>query len=84
MSTDADVLSIRVHIAGVQEQRIRRSADRDVARAALNEVVGLPLDTPHNLTTALARASLQDSSLAESESSALIERAEARQAKLRR
>jgi outer membrane protein len=44
--------------------------------------VGLPLDTPHNLTTGLARASLQDSSLAESESSALIERAEARQAKL--
>lgn len=82
MSTDADVLSIRVHIAGVQEQRIRRSADRDVARAALNEVVGLPLDAPHNLTTGLARASLQDSSLAESESGALIERAEARQAKL--
>jgi outer membrane protein len=82
MSTDVDVLSIRVHMAGVQEQRIRRSADLDVARATLNEVVGLPLDTTHNLTTQLARASLQDSSLAESESSALVERAEARQAKL--
>src|SRR5205085_1241576 len=27
MSTDVDVLSIRVHLAAVQEQRIRRSAD---------------------------------------------------------
>src|SRR5579871_4818664 len=54
MSTDADVLSIRVHLARVEEQRIRRSADFDVARAALNEVLGLPLDTPHTLTTALA------------------------------
>jgi len=33
MSTDVDVLSIRVHLAGVEEQRIRRSADLDVARA---------------------------------------------------
>ena len=38
MSTDADVLSIRVHLAGVREQQIRRAADLDVARAALNEL----------------------------------------------
>ncbi len=35
LSTDADVLSIRVHLAGVREQQIRRTADLDVARAAL-------------------------------------------------
>lgn len=53
MATDADVLSIRVHLAGVEEERIRRETDLDVARAALNDALGLPLDTPHTLTTAL-------------------------------
>jgi outer membrane protein TolC len=81
MSTDADVLSIRVHLAAVQEQRIRRSADLEVARAALNEAIGLPLDTAHSLTTALVRAGLPDSSLVGYETSALADRVEARQAK---
>ena len=47
MSTDVDVLSIRVHLAGVREQQIRREADLDVARAALNDALGFPLDAPH-------------------------------------
>ena len=81
MSTDADVLSIRVHLAAVQEQRIRRNADVDVARAALNDVLGLPLDTAHKLTTPLSRASLPEDSLAEYETGAVSDRAEARQAK---
>lgn len=54
MSTDADVLSIRVHLAGVKEQQIRREADLEVSRAALNEALGLPLDTAHTLTTPLS------------------------------
>src|SRR5690349_1984547 len=45
MSTDADVLSIRVHLAAVTEQRIQRAADLDVARASLNDVLGASLDT---------------------------------------
>jgi outer membrane protein TolC len=53
MSTDADVLSIRVHLADVSERRIQRAADLDVAKAALNDAMGLPLDTPHTLTTGL-------------------------------
>ena len=40
MSTDVDVLSIRVHLASVREQQIRRAADLDVARAALNDALG--------------------------------------------
>ena len=44
MATDADVLSIRVHLAGVREEQIRRSADLEVARAAMNDAMGLPLD----------------------------------------
>ena len=82
MSTDADVLSIRVHLAGVQEQQIQRSADLDVAGAALNEALNLPLDTPHNLTSQLAPVNLPKISLADYESNAISGRPEARQAKL--
>jgi len=82
LSTDADVLSIRVHLAGVREQLIRRTADLDVARAALNDALGLPLDTPHSLTTELAPANLPDGLLADYEKSAVADRPEARQAKL--
>jgi outer membrane protein len=53
MSTDADVLSMRVHLAAMREQEIRRSYGAQVARAALNEALGLPLDTEHTLTTPL-------------------------------
>ncbi len=82
MSTDVDVLSIRVHIAGVREQQIRRSADLDVARAALNDALGLPLDTAHMLTTALVPWNPPEAPLADYETSALTERPEARQSKL--
>ncbi len=82
MSTDVDVLSIRVHLASVREQQIRRAADLDVARAALNDALGLPLDAAHSLTTALAPLQLPDVILAEYEKNALSERPEARQVKL--
>ena len=82
MATDADVLSIRVHLAAVSEQRIRRAADLDVARAALNEVLGRPLETAYTLTTALAPSSPAERSLAEYERTAVEQRPEARQAKL--
>ena len=64
MSTDADVLSIRVHLAGVREAEIRRGYDVEVAMAALNEALGLPLDTPHTLTTPLAPVVLPSDTLA--------------------
>jgi outer membrane protein len=82
MSTDVDVLSIRVHQAQVEEQRIRRAADLDVARAALNDALGLPLDTPHKLTTRLEALQLPDLSLADYESGAVAGRPEAREVKL--
>jgi outer membrane protein len=82
MSTDADVLSIRVHLAGVREQQIRRSTDLDVARAALNDALGLPLDAPHILTTVLAPLAPQGELLADYEASALSQRPEARQLNL--
>lgn len=54
LSTDVDVLSIRVHVAAVTEQRIQRTAELDVAKSAFNDVLGVPLDTPYSFTTALA------------------------------
>lgn len=56
MATEADVLSIGVHVAAMKEQVIRRGADVKVAQAALNEALGLPLETPHRLTTKLTPA----------------------------
>lgn len=53
MATDADVLSVQVHVAMMREQVIRRSADLRTGRAALNDALGLPLDAPHQLATPL-------------------------------
>jgi outer membrane protein TolC len=82
MSTDVDTLSIRVHLAAVGEQRIRREADLDIARAALNDVIGLPLDTPHTLKTALVPLDVPEGSLADQQKNAIAQRPEARQMKL--
>ena len=79
MSTDADVLSIRVHLAVVDEQRIQRAADLDVAKAALNDALGIPLDTPHTLTTPLTALDLPDMSLDSVERDAAAGRPEALQ-----
>ena len=53
MATEADVLSVRVHLAAVREQTIVRRSERDVARAALNEALGRPLDEPLELSSKL-------------------------------
>ena len=82
LSTDVDVLSIRVHLAAVDEQRIRRSADLDVARAALNDVLALPLDAPHTLTSPLSRAAVSLDAVTDYEGSAIQQRPEAHQAQL--
>jgi outer membrane protein TolC len=82
MSTDVDVLSIRVHLAGVREQQIRRSADQDVARAALNDAMGMPLDTSHTLSTQLAPMTQAVTPLSVYEKRALLDRPDARQLKL--
>ena len=82
MSTDVDVLSIRVHLAAVTEQRIDRAADVDVAKAALNDALGLPLDTLHTLTTPLGALELPDLTLDGLERSASTSRPEARETHL--
>ncbi|MGE5645040.1 MAG: TolC family protein [Acidobacteriota bacterium] len=82
MSTDADVLSIRVHLAGVREEQIRRQADLDVALAALNETLGLPLSEPHELTTPLRVAPFDERALEAYEKESVESRPEMREARL--
>lgn len=82
MSTDADVLSIRVHSAAMREQEIRRKADLEVASAALNEALGLPLSEPHDLTTPLTAASLDPQPLEQYEKDAGLSRPELRATRL--
>lgn len=81
-ATDADVLSIRVHIAAVREEQIRRNADLQVARAAMNDAIGLPLDTEHFLTTALAPLPIAQDNISGLEKSAVDTRPESRQTHL--
>jgi outer membrane protein TolC len=82
MSTDADVLSISVHLANIHEIEIRRNYDVQVATAALNEALGLPLDTPHTLVTPLTPAKLDADTAARFESAAAENRPELKQAGL--
>jgi outer membrane protein TolC len=82
MSTDVDVLSIRVHLAAVTEQRIQRVADLEVAKSGLNDALGLPLDTAYEPTTALAPLYLPDLTMASLERAAPAARPETRQAQL--
>jgi len=78
MATDADVLSIQVHLAAMREQEIRRAGELAVSQAALNEVLGLSLDARHHLVTPLTPAALQNA-LANAEKLALEQRPELRQ-----
>lgn len=82
MATDADVLSIRVHLAGVREVQIRRAADLEVAHAAMNDAIGLPLDAAHSLTTPLAPLPVLETELSGIEKKAVDGRPEARQTRL--
>jgi outer membrane protein TolC len=82
MATDADVLSIRVHLAAVREQQIRRKADLDVAIAALNEALGLPLSEAHALSTPLTAVSIKEAPVEDYEKESLAARPELRQARM--
>lgn len=81
MSTDADVLSIRVHLASVRESEIRAGYDAQFAVSALNEALGLPINTPQNVNAALlpAAATPEVESLT---AAALDNRSEIRQLRL--
>ncbi|MCZ2155556.1 MAG: TolC family protein [Bryobacterales bacterium] len=78
MTTDADVLSIRVHLAGVRQEVILRRTQLEVARAALNVSMGDPEDAVFTLTTPLIETAYEAPALAESQNAAVTTRPEAR------
>lgn len=80
MITDADVLSIRVHLAAMREMEIRALAGVDAARAALNQIMGEPLDAKFELTTQLERPTVEPDNGAEQAAAKM--RPEVRQAEL--
>ena len=82
-STQADVLAVHVHLAAVQEQQIRASNDVAVARAALNDALGVSLDRRFELMTPLESAvDAPDGTLEEYGHLAAEHRPEMRQAEL--
>jgi outer membrane protein len=82
-STPADVLALRVHLAAMREQQIRASNDLAVARAALNDALGVSLDRAFDLTTPLeSRAAAPEVSLEEYRRLATEYRPEMRQVEL--
>jgi outer membrane protein len=82
-STQADVLAVRVHLAAMQEQRIRASNDLAVTRAALNDALGVSLDCTFELTTSLeSSAGAPERTLEEYGRLAAEDRPEMRQAEL--
>jgi outer membrane protein TolC len=82
-STQADVLAVRVHLAAMQEQRIRASNDLAVARATLNDALGVSLDRAFELTTPLESSAREpEGTLEEYCRLAAEDRPEMRQAEL--
>ena len=45
-ATDADVLSLAVHVADFQQRSIQAAVDAAAARAELNRLMGAPIDAP--------------------------------------
>lgn len=71
MSTDADVLSVRVHLADMREREIQARYALDVSSAALNDALGAPLEAQHDLSTALVPAKVSQTDLAELDKTSL-------------
>ena len=84
MTTEADVLSVRVHLSSVEQERIRAEQDAQVALAALNDALGVPLDSQYDLTTPLRALPNGVPPLAEYEQRAIAGHPSLRQAELGR
>jgi len=82
MSTDADVLSVRVHLAGMKEREIQARYALEVASAALNDALGEPLETQRDLSTPLVAARLPNATLESLDRTSVQERPDTRGAVL--
>ena len=76
-ATDADVLQVDVYLARVREQEIRADADERIARATLNELMGVSLDSNFELEVAPpSSAAVAPADVASLEAQALADRPE--------
>lgn len=82
MTTRADALAVEVYRAAAVQDRIRAVNDLEVARAALNDALGLDLDERRDAVTPLLAALPPVDTLEGYVSAALGERPEANQAAL--
>ncbi len=57
-ATDADVLQVDVYLTRVHEQQIRADADERIARATLNDLMGVALDSTFELDVTPTIASI--------------------------
>jgi outer membrane protein len=73
--TEADVLSLRVFLAQIQERQIRAASGEAIARAQLNQLMGVPLDTPFSLTEPPPPSAGATAPAADDEAAALKSRA---------
>ncbi len=67
VTTEADVLAFRVHVAERMEQRIRAANQVALAQATLNDLLGKPLDTAWTLPADFGPAAPSATSLADYE-----------------
>ena len=79
--TEADVLSLKVFMAQMQERQIRAVSGETIARAQLNQLMGVPLDKPFALVeppspSAAATAAAPDDEAAALENRAAVHRAD--------
>jgi outer membrane protein len=74
MATEADVLSLRVFLAQMQERQIRSASGEAIARAQLNQLMGEPLDRPFTLAPPAPLEARAPSSGEDDEASALKNR----------
>ena len=82
-STQADVLALRVHLAAIEEAQIQASNDVAVARATLNDALGVSLDRRFELTTPIeSDAGVTEGTIEEYRGLAAENRPEMRQAEL--
>lgn len=82
LTTDADVLSVRVHLAAMRERQIRSGSDLEIGLAALDDAMGISLDSRFELTTALEALEMQATGGGQVESEAAANRPEMREAQL--
>jgi outer membrane protein TolC len=82
LATDADVLQMALHLAATREREIRATADEVVARARLNQLMGVGLDEVFVLDENADPGGSETSAIAALEAAAVATRAEVRLAAL--